>query len=136
MFNDTITIYNAYPDPIKKDVEYLKTVLVGVSWEAAKISNAIKSGYQNADSFSVVIPISVALKYKSPKEYKALPKDEASLYFTLQEGDKIVKGDISDNPSPITEIEKKYDNVMTINKIDIKDMAINSYLNHIEVSGT
>jgi hypothetical protein len=137
MFNHTITIINKWYNATTKLDEYRKTILHNVSWNELKGANIKKAGYETADDYIIVIPVSSTLgKYKSPKGYQAMSREASQGFFTLQVGDKIIKGEVSDPITTTKALEDTYDSVMTITAVrNNSDNAINSYLNHFEVGG-
>lgn len=137
MFPHTITIFNKWLNSTTKEEEYHKTIIRNVSWTELKGANMIKGGYESSDNYIVVIPFSSTEdKYITPKEYQKLSKEDSQGFFTLQVGDKIVKGEITEEYISMVQLEKNFDGVMTVTAVrDNKDVAINPYLNHIEVGG-
>lgn len=127
MFEDSITIFNKKYDPKERDNEYFRTVLVDVNVEKKKAVNVIKSGLENASSGTIIIPIeyleSNQKEYISPKKYQKLSSEEVIKYFTLQEGDIVVIGEIDytiDEKNTITLLKKNYDDVFEIVSVDDK----------------
>lgn len=125
MFEDSITIFNKKYDPQERDNKYFRTVLVNVNVEKKKAVNVIKSGLENASSGTIIIPIeyleSDPKEYISPKKYQKLSSEEVIKYFTLQEGDIVVIGEIDytiDEKNTITLLKKNYDDVFEIVSVD------------------
>lgn len=73
MFEDEVTIFNKkYDESIKDDV-YVRTYLIGVNLDLTKAVNVIKSGLQDANAGTLVVPEDVDSGEKiflSPKKYK------------------------------------------------------------------
>lgn len=127
MFEDSITIFNKKYDSQERDNEYFRTVLINVNVEKKKAVNVIKSGLENASSGTIIIPIeyleSDQKEYISPKKYQKLSSEEVIKYFTIQEGDIVVIGEIDytiDKKNTITLLKKNYDNVFEIVSVDDK----------------
>lgn len=121
--NADITIYNKYFDKASRLDKYQRTVLKGVFFDNKKAVNTIKSGMENADEAMIVIPFSVNSNktYKNPIEFQKLI--DKSNYFTLQEGDRVVKGDIDfEITGKLSELDKNYD-AYTITSVDTKDFG-------------
>ena len=73
MFEDEITLYNRKYDPSIKDYVYVRTYLTGVNIDLTKAVNVIKSGLENANTGTIVIPEDIDSQGKvflSPKKYK------------------------------------------------------------------
>ena len=130
MFVHTVTIYNKYrEDNVEK---WARTVLHGVFWNSSQGATTRKTGVSKADGVMVVIPrkIEQAKKYLSPKQWAA----NRAGRWTLQPQDKIVKGEIAyEIVKSASELEKQFDDVMTIQHVDDRDFGGN--MAHWEVSG-
>lgn len=127
--NSDITIYNKYYDP-KDDIEkYQRTVIKNVNWQN-KVEGAITNkGVTLANS--TLIFIDVLKKYISPKQFKKLSDENRQGYFTLNVGDKIVKGNVDFvvtgiRPNSIANLEENYDDVVSI-------LTVSEFSTHFEV---
>lgn len=130
--NADITIYNRYFDKETRLDKYHRTVLYGVFWDERKAVNRLQSGLEDADEVTIVIPFRVATdkKYVSPKEFEKL-EDKAG-YFTLQEGDRVVKGAIDfEITGKVSDLDKEYE-AFTITSVDTKDFG-SPHMRHWEV---
>lgn len=130
--NADITIYNRYFDFETRLDKYQRTVLKGVFWDEKKAVNTIQSGLESADSVFIAIPFQVSSdkQYLSPKEFEKA--EDRSKYFTLQEGDRIVKGNIDfEIISKVSDLDKEYE-AFTITSVDTKDFG-SSHMRHWEV---
>lgn len=122
--NADVTVWNKYTNPVTRLEEYKRTELKGVMVIARKGVNVLKSGLSTADSVTIIIPQSVnagSKSYKAPKAWQATPNIDMGNYWTLQNGDKIAKGLINYEivaPNTIALLEKNYDDVFTITKVD------------------
>lgn len=117
---ENITIYNSYIDKITRFKAYIPTKISGVSWYGSLEAAVTADGLIGADKYTIRIPtdaqIESSKKYLSPKAYAAQPNDQKSKYWTIGEGDCIVKGfvdDIGSDAKP-DKLEEKYDNVVTV----------------------
>ena len=118
MFDDVITLFNKVYDSSLKDYLYVRTYLRGVNVDLKKAVNVIKSGLENANSGTIIIPEEVdaegkeffkPIKYRnlgikkplSVKDVNELTVQEMNEivvallspddpHWTLQEGDVIV----------------------------------------------
>ena len=73
MFEDEITIFNRKYDESIRDNVFVRTYLVGVNIDLAKAANVIKSGLENANAGTLIIPEDVDSenkKFLRQKEYK------------------------------------------------------------------
>lgn len=130
--NADITIYNRYFDKATRLDKYQRTVLKGVFWDERKAINRLQSGLEDADEVSIIIPIRVAIdkKYVPPKEFEKLP--DKTGYFTLQEGDRVVRGDIDfEITGKVSDLDKEYE-AFTITSVDTKDFG-SLHMGHWEV---
>lgn len=128
--NTNMSVYNKYTDE-EKNVIFKKHLIDNVFWDDSKGIN-INTGYEKADDVNVFIPKSQNNMngYVEPKKYKGLNST-----WTLENGDFIVKGNISENEVlSLKELAQKYDNVFTISLVDDKDFgSIN--MQHFEIRG-
>lgn len=117
--DETVTVYNSYVDPITRYKVYLPTVLHGVSWFGNLVVDVTTNGLISASKYYVRVPDYVdssGKQYLTPKAFAKIPNDQMQFYWTLEEGDIIVKGevdDIGDDAKP-AKLEEKYDDVITI----------------------
>ncbi len=127
MFEDEITIFNkTYNSRLKDDV-YNKTYLSGVNVDLKKAVNVIKSGLQDADSGTIIIPEEVDSRnkeYVKPKQFQNLcTKSNNKRVWTLQVGDIIVLDLISydiGGKNTIVKLRQQYDDVYEITSVDTK----------------
>ena len=132
--NGSMTIYNKYFDKATRLDKYQRTVLNNVFWEDKKAYNRLQSGLTDADEVSIIIPFKVSSdkQYVSPREFGRL--EDKSNHFTLQEGDRIVKGDIDfEIDGKISDLDREYE-AFTITSVDTKDFG-SMHMRHWEVAG-
>lgn len=126
--NADCTIYNRYYDVINKVEKWQRTVIVAVAWENRKEANVNAAGGNMAvNSARVFIPFTRGAAHLDPKAWLAL-SNKANMW-TLQEGDTVVKGAVTDEISggfTISSLRAKYDNVLTITSVDTMDMGSES----------
>lgn len=130
--NADITIYNKYFDKETRLDKYQRTVLYGVFWDERKAVNRLQSGLEDADKVTIIIPFSVTTdkKYVPPKAFDRLP--DKTGYFTLQEGDRVVRGDINfEITGKVSDLDKEYE-AYTITSVDTKDFG-SPHMRHWEV---
>jgi len=116
---DTISIYNHYYTDVDK---YKRTNLSGVNWQSKRNATVGDKGVNIA--YSTIIFINKSTNYVMPKAFQQLV--DKGDKFTFDIGDKIVKGNIVMDVTIIADLEKTYDNVVTI-------MAITECSGHWEV---
>lgn len=140
MFEDTIIIFNKKYNSDDRDYNYYRTYLSNVNVDKKKAVNVIKSGLENASSGTIIIPTSYLSSedktYISPKKYQQLSEEveatddeegtikaEIESYFTLQEGDIVVIGEVNyqiNEDNTLTSLKTTYDDVYEIVSIDDK----------------
>lgn len=124
MFEDEITIFNKKYDETTRDYKYVRTYLIGVNLDLSKAANVIKSGLENANIGTLIVPEDVDSDNKiftKPKEYKKA--EDINTLWTLQPGDIIVAGIIDyiiNENNTITNLKNVYDDVYEIVSVDTK----------------
>ena len=124
--NSDITIYNKYYDKVTGLDKYQRTVITGVNWQSKRNATISDKGILIADT--TLIFIDKLEGYLSPRAFKLLSDIERPNHFTYTIGDKIIKGAIDYEVIKIADLDKNYDNVVTI-------MAIRELSKHMEVEG-
>lgn len=126
--NTDITIYNKYFDKTESLDKYQRTVIEKVNWSSKrKLVIGKTMGDKGATVTNVTMIIIDKLdNYISPKQFKKLSDTERVNYFTFGLGDKIVKGNIVFEVANIADLDKNYDDVVTIT-------VANPLSNHWEV---
>ena len=130
--NSDITVFNSYIDEDDNTI-YSPTVIHDVNWQSEEKVNINDKGLISADEIKIYIPVTSlnGIEYVPRKAYNSL-KDKTG-YFTLKEGDKIVKGEYKGEISSIKDFNK-LDNVATI--ISVADNRYGSIsMQHFEVGG-
>ncbi len=131
--NADLTLYNKYIDPATKTEKWQRGAILDVYWENRKAANVIRSGMLEADSVRVFIPMARGANYLKSKAWQALATKTGK--WTLQVGDVMVKGSVSDAISTsftISDLRAKYDDVVTIRSVDTQDVG-SVELQHWEV---
>ena len=110
--NTGITIYNKYFDKTVSLDKYQRTIIEKVNWSSKE---KLVVGDKGATKTDVTLIIIDKLdNYISPKRFKRLSDTERVNYFTFGLGDKIVKGNIIFEVINIADLDKNYDDVVTI----------------------
>ena len=93
-WNTPITIYNRFEDPQTNLVTWSSTQVDGCFWKYS--GNKVVINNVVLDTSSIICRIRKDDKFLEKHEWIALPNDEMSDYFTLGQGDIIVKGKVDD----------------------------------------
>lgn len=130
--NTDITVFNSYIDEDDNTI-YSPTVIHDVNWQSEEKVNINDKGLVSADEIKIYIPVTSlnGIEYVPRKAYNSL--ENKTGYFTLKEGDKIVKGEYTGTINTIKDFNK-LDNVATI--ISVADNRYGSIsMQHFEVGG-
>ena len=130
--NTDITVFNSYIDEDDNTL-YSSVIINGVNWQSEEKVTVSDKGLISADEIKIFIPVTSlnGIEYVPRKAYNSL-KDKTG-YFTLKEGDKIVKGEYTGTINTIKDFNK-LDNVATI--ISVADNRYGSIsMQHFEVGG-
>lgn len=93
-WNTTITIYNKYEDPLTQVVSWHRHVIPGCFWKYS--GNKVTIDTVVLDTKDIICRIPVNDAFLEKHEWNMKPNDEMDNYFTLGEGDIIVKGEVED----------------------------------------
>ena len=123
--NSDITLFNKYIDAATRAEKYQRTQISGVLWENRKAANVIASGGNiAANQANIYIPYARGAAYQDPVTWQALVTKTG--YWTLQDGDVVVRGLVSDSITTsftITDLKAKYSDTLTIRSVDTMDMG-------------
>jgi hypothetical protein len=121
--NANCTVYNKYVDTATKSEKYQRVGIIAVAWENRKAANVRSTGgLAGADQARVFIPFARGVNFLKPKAWQALTTKTGK--WTLQVGDLIVKGLVSDEIQTgftVTALKAKYDDVLVITSVDTMD---------------
>lgn len=130
--NTSMTIYNKYFNPITRGDSWKRHVISEVFWDS---NRSVTTGRDMAriDRVNVFIPFNANYMtyFTDPITFKSNPDN----YWTIQNGDIIVKGTVTDEITKQSELESKYNDVLTVSTFTIKDFG-SSNMRHIEVVGS
>jgi hypothetical protein len=105
-------------------------VLNSVHYEGIRGRIKIQNGSESSDTVKITVPITVSGGvYVSPKAFSSLTNKTG--YFTFNEEDTIVKGDVASSIL-FADLEMLYDDVVVITTIDIADYG-STWMQHIEL---
>lgn len=93
-WDTTVTIYNKFEDPQTQVVRWYRYVVHDAFWKAA--GNKITIGNVTLDTKDIICRIREDEAFLEKHIWITIPNDEMSNYFTLAEGDIIVKGEVND----------------------------------------
>ena len=120
--NGHITIYHKYF--LSRAEKYQRTVVRDVVWQATKAVSGRSTGVLASNVATVFIPMQRGADYLKPKAWQALTNKSGN--WTLQEGDVIVRGIVTDEITSLhtmANVRDLYDDVVTITSIDAMDQG-------------
>lgn len=143
----SITVYTITEDEVTFESVYNITILRGVFFDAAHAANVRESGLEGADVVNLFIPFNVNAidgitgfpkRFATPKQYGAA-EDKSNLWTldtdSMQSSTTFfVKGEIVEQGKDFQWMNRIYDNVHRITKVDTKDFGSPS-MQHWEVGG-
>lgn len=140
MFPHTVTVYTISEDAETAEVSTNITVIKGVLFDGSKAANVRTSGLEGADAVNLYIPFDAVSvdgvtgaekAYIQPRAY-AVALDRSDVW-TMDPGNTFfVKGEVVNPDMTFQEINRRYDNVHLVTKVDTKDFG---GLKHFEVGG-
>lgn len=90
----TVTIYNKFVDSQTQLVTWYRQVITDCFWQLS--GSTVKVGDVTLDSKSIVCRIPKDERFIEKQEWIKLPNDQKANYFTIGQGDILVKGECSD----------------------------------------
>lgn len=127
-WNTTITVYNKYTDPQTQLVRWYRHKLDGAFWKYS--GNKVVVGSTVLETKDIICRIRKDDAFKEKHEWINIPNDEMSQYFTLAQGDIIVKGEVDDEINEYTsgtrstDLKKKYKSLQGC--LEIQEWANNT----------
>lgn len=118
--NADITIYNKYVDNATRTEKYQRAEVMRVVWQSTKAISRMKE-MTAANVALILIPFERGDDYQEPKAWQA-DRDG----WTLQEGDVIVRGIVTDEIEgayTITDLRTEHESVVTIASVDAMDQG-------------
>ena len=103
-WNTTVTLYNKYEDS-KGEVTWYRTVLEGCFWKYITDYNRV----DNATNMTKMLLCRVRKSEMFLEDYEWQESDNKSEYFTFNEGDILVRGEIEDEISEYTNGQRSSD---------------------------
>ena len=132
LINTDITVFNSYTDE-EDNTLYSSVLIHDVNWQSEEKVTVSDKGLVSADEIKIYIPVTSldGIEYVPRKAYNSL--EDKTGYFTLKEGDKIIKWEYIGAINTIKDFNK-LDNVATI--ISVADNRYGSIsMQHFEVGG-
>lgn len=123
--DESITLYNAIFDAEADRDRYIRTVINGVHWFCEVVTTVDASGLRAADRYIVRIPVEAdasGKQYADPISYAVDQEDR----FTLRPGDIIVRGIAAEEDPRPTDLQRAYDDCITILSITDSTHAPNA----------
>lgn len=131
---ETITVFNSQRVTGQEDDVYVGTVITGVSWHSEVASTVDGTGLKAADKVTIRIPLNADFSGKEYIDPIAYQSCDSAAYFTLKNGDIIVKGNVdADNVRP-ADLQRLYPEMTTILGVTDNRRAPNA--KHWRVTGS
>lgn len=93
-WDQDITIYNKYEDPITRIITWYKHSVSGAFWSYKR--DELKVGETTLETSNIICRIRKDPAFKEKYEWINLPNDLMESYFTLGTGDILIKGNVAD----------------------------------------
>lgn len=127
-WDTTVTIYNKAEDPQTNIVTWYRTVLPDCFWKYA--GNQVTIGEVVLDTKSILCRIPKDSRFLERHEWLSLPNDQKGNFFTVGQGDIIVKGEVTEE---INEYESGHRSTDFLAKyrmlqgcMEVREFAINA----------
>ena len=123
----TLTIYNRYEDPVTNIVRWFKTTVNNCFWKY--IGDKVTVGETVLETNNIICRIPKDDRFLEKYRWSELPNDEMGNYFTLGQGDIIIKGEVDDvvneyqSGQRSTDLLKKYKELQGC--MEVQQTAIN-----------
>lgn len=111
-WDTTITIYNRYEDAQTNIVSWYKHVVHGAFWKLT--GSKVVIGNTVLETKSIICRIRKDDAFREKQDWVGMPNDVMQNYFTLSQGDIIIKGEVADDINEYvsgkrsTDLKKKY----------------------------
>ncbi len=129
--NTSMTIYNKYFNSTIRGDSWQRHVISDVFWDSKRGASYFK-GLTRSDIGAIYIPfwLNDMRDFVDPIEFATSRTGK----WTIQNGDIIVKGIVTDEITKQSELETKYSDVLTISNYTINDFG-SSNMQHILIAG-
>lgn len=125
--NTNISVFNKHTDSFTKDITYKKHIIDKALWFNDK-TVTLNQGYENNDDITVFIP-----KNENDMSEYVKPKNYNGIGWTLQNGDFIIRGLVTDNEVSGIKDLSNYE-VFVITTVDDNDFGSED-MHHFEIRG-
>jgi len=111
-WNTTITVYNRYEDKLTNLVTWYRHTIDGAFWKYT--GDKVVVGNTVLETKDIICRIRKDDFFREKADWIAIPNDKMSQYFTLSQGDIIVRGEVTDEINEYvsgkrsTDLKKKY----------------------------
>ena len=122
-WNTDITVYTKYEDSMTNIVSWYKHTISGCFWKYT--GNKTTIGETVLDTNTIICRIPIQDNYMDKGQWISLPNEQLGDYFTLGQGDIIIKGNVADeineyasghHSSDLLSKYKKYGECMVISR--------------------
>lgn len=93
-WSTTITVYNKFEDPQTQVIKWFRHVVHDAFWKDA--GNKVTIGNVTLETNDIICRIREDKSFLEKHIWVTIPNDEMGNYFTLGQGDIIVKGEVDD----------------------------------------
>ena len=93
-WDTSVTIYNKYTDPTTQTVTWYRSVVDNAFWK--DVNDKVTIGDTILESNKIICRIREDANYKDKYLWIDLPCEDKARFFTLGQGDIIVKGKVAD----------------------------------------
>lgn len=127
-WNTTVTIYNKYEDAQTQLVKWYRHVIPNCFWQYS--GNKVVINNVVLDTNTIICRIRINKDFLEKYEWIKKPNDQMNDYFTLGQGDIIVKGEVDDeineyaSGSRSSDLKKKYKALQGC--MEIQEFSINT----------
>lgn len=130
--NSDITIYNKYYDATQDREVYQRTTIEGVHFEENKAVKLQNQGLVSDDKVLICIPFDAKASRAYVRPVLFDRADDKTQYFTLKEGDRVIKGlQTYEVQTNMKELDGQFE-VFTITNVDTCDYG-RAIMQHWEV---
>lgn len=126
-WDTTITLYNKYEDPQTQVIRWYRTVIEKCFWQ--NVGDKLIVGTTALDTTKLICRIPEDDRFLLRHIWVQQPNDEMANYFTLSQGDIIVKGEVEDEineyqkGSRASDLISKYKD---LGCIEVREVTINT----------
>ena len=127
-WNDTITIYNKFEDPLTNLITWYRHTIEGCFVKNA--NNVVTVGNVTLQTNNVIVRIREDENYRNYRTWITIPNDLRGDYFTLAPNDFIVFDEVTDTIDEYTRNERSNDVLSKYQKLGIA-MLIDTFQENI-----